>query len=69
MEPGRGRRVGAIFGCDDVTGAAERTQRSGAGSDYDASTVRAWASSNNSEVSERGRISKVALEQYRAAGH
>lgn len=31
---------------------------------YDASDVRAWATANNIEVSERGRIKKEVVEAY-----
>jgi hypothetical protein len=31
--------------------------------------VRAWAASNGIELSERGRIPGVVIEQYRAAGN
>jgi hypothetical protein len=31
--------------------------------------VRAWASSNGIELSERGRIPGAVIEQYRAAGN
>ncbi len=49
---------------------AARTGRGpSGGSDYDASAVRAWASSKGIEVSERGRISKEILAQYREAGN
>ncbi len=51
------------------TTGVKRGRRSGGGSDYDASAVRAWAASHNIEVSERGRISKDVIEQYRAAGN
>lgn len=47
----------------------KRSSRTTASSDYDASAVRAWATANKIEVSERGRISKDVLEQYRAAGN
>lgn len=38
-------------------------------SDYDAKAVRAWASSQNIEVNERGRIPSEIVEQYKAAGN
>lgn len=49
--------------------AARPGRRPSGGSDYDASAVRAWASSKGIEVSERGRISKEVLAQYREAGN
>lgn len=39
------------------------------GFDYDASAVRAWASSKGIDVSERGRTSREVLAQYRDAGN
>jgi hypothetical protein len=42
-------------------------QRVAAGVDNRA--VRAWASSNGIELSERGRIPGAVIEQYRAAGN
>jgi hypothetical protein len=35
----------------------------------DTAAVRAWAASNGIEVSARGRLPKVVVEQYRAAGN
>lgn len=58
-----GRKVGR------KTPAARAGRRASGGSDYDASAVRAWASSKGIEVSERGRISKEVLAQYRDAGN
>ena len=60
---GAGRKVGR------KTPPARSGRRPSGSSDYDASAVRAWASSKGIEVSERGRISKDVLEQYRAAGN
>jgi hypothetical protein len=45
-----------------------RTRRDGAGK-ADLKAVRAWAASNNLELSKRGRIPQSVLEQYRAAGN
>jgi hypothetical protein len=50
------------------TGVRRRTRRDGAGK-ADLKAVRAWAASNNLELSKRGRISQSVLEQYRAAGN
>jgi hypothetical protein len=38
-------------------------------SGVDNRAVRAWAASNGIELSERGRIPGVVIEQYRAAGN
>jgi Lsr2 len=38
-------------------------------SGVDNRAVRAWASSNGIELSERGRIPGAVIEQYRAAGN
>lgn len=35
----------------------------------DLKAVRAWAASNNVELSSRGRVPQAVLEQYRAAGN
>lgn len=37
--------------------------------DYDARAVRAWAASKGIDVPTRGRIPKVVVEQYHAAGY
>jgi hypothetical protein len=50
------------------TGGRQRTRRDGAGK-ADLKAVRAWAASNNVELSKRGRIPESVLEQYRAAGN
>jgi hypothetical protein len=39
------------------------------GTGVDLKAVRAWAASNNVEISNRGRVSQSVLEQYRAAGN
>jgi Lsr2 len=49
-------------------GDRRRTRRNGAGK-ADLKAVRAWAASNNVELSKRGRIPQSVLEQYRAAGN
>lgn len=51
------------------TSPAARRPRSAGASDYDASAVRAWAAAHGVDVSERGRISKDVMAQYRAAGN
>lgn len=58
-----GRKVGR-----KTTSARSAARPSGA-ADYDASAVRAWASSRGIEVSGRGRISQAVLTQYREAGN
>ncbi len=63
---------------DDYVAKARRTggrARSGgqrtpaAVSQVDNKAVRAWAKSNNIELSSRGRIPANVLEQFRQAGH
>lgn len=56
--------------------AARRTGgRRGAGrpvkvsTDVDTKAVRAWAASNDVEISSRGRIPMHVVDQYRAAGN
>jgi hypothetical protein len=39
-----------------------------AGRDYDPSVVRAWAKGQGLEVSQRGRVSRELVEQWRQAG-
>ena len=58
-----GRKVGR------KTRPARGTRQSTPARDYDASAVRAWASSNGIGVSGRGRISQAVLAQYREAGN
>ena len=43
--------------------------RSRSGSGVDNKAVRAWAKSNNVEISNRGRIPAEVIEQYRKAGY
>jgi hypothetical protein len=43
--------------------------RTSANSGVDPAAVRAWATSNNIEVNERGRISRAVIDQFRAAGN
>lgn len=59
----RGRKIGR------KTPPARGARRSAAPGEYDASAVRAWASSRGIEVSARGRISQAVLAQYRDAGN
>lgn len=41
--------------------------RSGSGSGHDLAAVRAWASENGYDVSERGRVAAAVLDAYDAA--
>jgi hypothetical protein len=50
------------------TGGRRRARGDGAGK-ADLKAVRAWAASNNVELSKRGRIPQSVLEKYRAAGN
>ena len=63
---------------DAVTGYAEKARkvRGGRGgpkatsvSQVDTKAVRAWAKSNNIELSSRGRIPADVVDQYRQAGN
>ncbi len=47
--------------------APAKAGRSRGNTDYDTKAVRQWAAANGIEVSERGRISTMVLEHYRAA--
>jgi hypothetical protein len=55
-----GRRAGRSRATRD--GGAQ-----GSGRDYDPSVVRAWAKRQGLEVSQRGRVSKELVEQWRQA--
>ena len=43
--------------------------KSRSGSGVDNKAVRAWAKSNNVQISNRGRIPAEVIEQYRKAGY
>jgi hypothetical protein len=49
------------------TGGMRRPSKRGGNVDLRA--VRAWAASNNIDVSSRGRVPKSVIEQYQAAGN
>jgi hypothetical protein len=49
------------------TGGRRSSQRDGSKADLKA--VRAWAASNEIELSRRGRIPKTVIDQYHAAGN
>jgi predicted flavoprotein YhiN len=46
-----------------------RRTRSKTGGGVDLKAVRAWAASNNIELSSRGRVPRNVIEQYHAAGN
>ncbi len=56
-----GRRAGRAS-------AGKATASTGSTRDYDPSVVRAWAKKQGLDVSERGRVSKELVEQWRNAG-
>ena len=60
-----GRRIGRAR---QARSSVSSSASSASDRDYDPSVVRAWAKRQGLEVSQRGRVSKELVEQWRKAG-